>query len=136
MKLLTDELRARLPPLYSQEAEAEPMVYAKFFMPGTAGLGTSPKAANRRATFCSSASWSDSKASSATSCSRSSSRSQTRSGSTWSAIYRSAKASSPMLYPRPIHDGAGAAARPRFVRCVLLLRDQGTVLGLFFMARF
>ena len=35
MKLLTDELRARLPPLYSQEAEAEPTVYAKFFMPGT-----------------------------------------------------------------------------------------------------
>jgi hypothetical protein len=28
MKLLTDELRARLPPLYSQEAEAEPIVYA------------------------------------------------------------------------------------------------------------
>jgi hypothetical protein len=35
MKLLTDELRARLPPLYSQEAEAEPTVYAKFFLPGT-----------------------------------------------------------------------------------------------------
>ena len=35
MKLLTDELRARLPALYSQEAEAEPMVYAKFFLPGT-----------------------------------------------------------------------------------------------------
>ena len=35
MKLLTDELRARLPPLYSQEAEAEPIVYAKFFLPGT-----------------------------------------------------------------------------------------------------
>jgi len=35
MKLLTDELRRRLPPLYSQEAEAEPTVYAKFFMPGT-----------------------------------------------------------------------------------------------------
>ena len=35
MKLLTDELRARLPPLYSQEAEAEPVVYAKFIMPGT-----------------------------------------------------------------------------------------------------
>ena len=34
MKLLTDELRARLPPLYSQEAEAEPMVYAKFFLGG------------------------------------------------------------------------------------------------------
>ena len=36
MKLLTDELRARLPPLYSQEAEAEPMVYARFVLPGTA----------------------------------------------------------------------------------------------------
>ena len=35
MKLLTDELRKRLPPLYSQEAEANPTVYAKFFMPGT-----------------------------------------------------------------------------------------------------
>ena len=35
MKLLTDELRARLPPLYSQEAEAEPKGYAKFFLPGT-----------------------------------------------------------------------------------------------------
>ena len=36
MQLLTDELRARLPPLYSQEAETEPIVYAKFFLPGTA----------------------------------------------------------------------------------------------------
>jgi hypothetical protein len=35
MKLLTDELRARLPPLYSQEAEAEPVIYAKYFLPGT-----------------------------------------------------------------------------------------------------
>jgi hypothetical protein len=35
MKLLTDELRARLPHLYAQEAEAEPIVYAKFFLPGT-----------------------------------------------------------------------------------------------------
>ena len=35
MKLLDDQLRARLPPLYAQEAEAEPRVYAKFFMPGT-----------------------------------------------------------------------------------------------------
>jgi hypothetical protein len=34
MKLLTDELRARLPPLYSQEAEGEPTVYAKFFLSG------------------------------------------------------------------------------------------------------
>jgi hypothetical protein len=32
---LTDELRARLPPLYSQEAESEPVVYAKFFLAGT-----------------------------------------------------------------------------------------------------
>jgi len=35
MQLLTDELRARLPPLYSQEAEDEPWIYAKFFLPGT-----------------------------------------------------------------------------------------------------
>src|SRR6266852_2663370 len=35
MKLLTDELRAKLPPLYSQEAEADPMVYSKFFLSGT-----------------------------------------------------------------------------------------------------
>src|SRR6202171_2880832 len=35
MKLLTEELRARLPRLYSQEAEADPMVHAKFFLPGT-----------------------------------------------------------------------------------------------------
>lgn len=33
--LLTDELRSRLPPLYSQEKEADPVVYAKFFLPGT-----------------------------------------------------------------------------------------------------
>jgi hypothetical protein len=35
MQLLTNDLLARLPPLYSQEAEADPVVYAKFFMPGT-----------------------------------------------------------------------------------------------------
>ena len=35
MRLLTDELRARLPVLYSQEGEAEPVVHAKFFLPGT-----------------------------------------------------------------------------------------------------
>jgi|SRR5581483_7404342 len=35
MELLTEELRARLPALYSQEAEADPVVYAKFFLPGT-----------------------------------------------------------------------------------------------------
>ena len=32
---MTDELRSQLPPLYSQEAEDEPVVYAKFFLPGT-----------------------------------------------------------------------------------------------------
>ena len=35
MKLLTDALRAKIPALYSQEKEAEPVVYAKFFLPGT-----------------------------------------------------------------------------------------------------
>jgi hypothetical protein len=35
MQLLTEDLKARLPPLYAQEGEAEPIVHAKFFMPGT-----------------------------------------------------------------------------------------------------
>ena len=35
MSLLTDELRSRLPALYAQEAQADPVVYAKFFLPGT-----------------------------------------------------------------------------------------------------
>ena len=35
MGLLTDDLRACLPPLYSQEAEDNPIVYAKLFLPGT-----------------------------------------------------------------------------------------------------
>jgi hypothetical protein len=33
MKLLTAELRASLPPLYSQENVADPIVHAKFFTP-------------------------------------------------------------------------------------------------------
>ena len=33
MKLLTDELRQRLPPLYSQEGVKDPTVHAKFFTP-------------------------------------------------------------------------------------------------------
>jgi len=33
MRLLTDELRQRLPPLYSQEGKTDPMVYLKFFTP-------------------------------------------------------------------------------------------------------
>ena len=35
MRLLSDELRARLPQLYSQESSDDPIVYAKFFLPGT-----------------------------------------------------------------------------------------------------
>ena len=35
MPLLDDQLRGRLPPLLSQEAEADPFVYAKLFLPGT-----------------------------------------------------------------------------------------------------
>ena len=34
MKLLTEELRAKLLALYAQESEADPIVYAKFFLPG------------------------------------------------------------------------------------------------------
>src|SRR5712692_2175991 len=33
MKLLTKELRKKLPPLYSQEHEEDPMVICKFFHP-------------------------------------------------------------------------------------------------------
>src|SRR6266545_654014 len=33
MKLLTNELRKQLPPLYSQEQVADPMVICKFFYP-------------------------------------------------------------------------------------------------------
>ena len=35
MKLLTEELRKALPPLYSQENEKDPMVVCKFFLPLT-----------------------------------------------------------------------------------------------------
>ena len=35
MPLLTDELKSRLPPIWSQEAEGDPMVYAKLYLPGT-----------------------------------------------------------------------------------------------------
>lgn len=35
MALLTDELRSRLPPLYSQEAEPEPHIHCRFILPGT-----------------------------------------------------------------------------------------------------
>lgn len=35
MRLLTEELKNRLPPLYSQEGDGEPVVQAKLFLPGT-----------------------------------------------------------------------------------------------------
>jgi hypothetical protein len=35
MELLPEELRERLPPLLSQEAADEPLVYARYFLPGT-----------------------------------------------------------------------------------------------------
>ena len=35
MELLTKELREQLPPLYSQEHEADPLVICKFFTPDT-----------------------------------------------------------------------------------------------------
>ena len=34
MELLPDELRSRLPPIHAQEAEADPVVYARFSVPG------------------------------------------------------------------------------------------------------
>jgi Protein of unknown function (DUF2958) len=36
MRLLTTELRSKLPPLYSQEAEPDPVVPVKFFTPDSA----------------------------------------------------------------------------------------------------
>jgi hypothetical protein len=36
MSSTANELRAKLAALYAQEAEADPIVYAKFFLPGTA----------------------------------------------------------------------------------------------------
>jgi hypothetical protein len=35
MELLPDELKTRLPPLLSQEAVDEPVVYVRYFLPGT-----------------------------------------------------------------------------------------------------
>ena len=35
MQLLSEELRAQLPPLYGQEDESDAMIYAKFFTPWT-----------------------------------------------------------------------------------------------------
>ncbi len=35
MPLLPPELRKQLPPLYSQQQETNPMIYCKFFLPGS-----------------------------------------------------------------------------------------------------
>ncbi len=35
MELLPEELKTRLPPLLSQEAADEPIIYARYFVPGT-----------------------------------------------------------------------------------------------------
>ena len=35
MPLLTDELRSRLPPIHAQEAEADPVVFARYSLAGT-----------------------------------------------------------------------------------------------------
>lgn len=35
MPLIDVQLRERLPPLYAQEAEDDPVVFARFFLPGT-----------------------------------------------------------------------------------------------------
>jgi len=35
MNLLPENLKSRLPPLFSQEAEDDPHVYARLFLPGT-----------------------------------------------------------------------------------------------------
>ena len=95
MKLLTDELRAKLPALYAQSAEADPIVYAKFFLPGTGWTWYVTEGSQEDMTSCSfDSSWA-SKASSAISCSRSSKLSAARSASPWNATSRSAKAGSP-----------------------------------------
>ncbi len=38
MKLLTEELRRRLPPLYAQELAEDPIVHAKFFTPDSSWI--------------------------------------------------------------------------------------------------
>jgi len=35
MELLPDDLRQRLPKIHEQEAEEEPVVYVRYFLPGT-----------------------------------------------------------------------------------------------------
>ncbi|MEN6532645.1 MAG: DUF2958 domain-containing protein [Bryobacteraceae bacterium] len=36
MPLLTDQLRDELPPIFAQEADDDPIVYARFFLPDSA----------------------------------------------------------------------------------------------------
>jgi len=35
MAIISDQLRASLPPLFAQEADDDPVVYARLFLPGT-----------------------------------------------------------------------------------------------------
>ncbi len=35
MELLPEELKTRLPPIHAQEAEDDPVVFARYFIPGT-----------------------------------------------------------------------------------------------------
>jgi hypothetical protein len=70
MELLTAELRARLPALYSQEHDQDPMVHVSFSPPTQAGLGWSPKGRQTMTISFSSAMSSDSKKNGVTSCCR------------------------------------------------------------------
>jgi hypothetical protein len=35
MELLPEELKSRLPPIHAQEAEEDPMIFARYWIPGT-----------------------------------------------------------------------------------------------------
>ena len=58
MELLPDELRSRLPPLHTQEAEADPLVYARYYLPQTDSKWyTSAMEKPREKIFCFLVSW-------------------------------------------------------------------------------
>jgi len=52
MKLLTEELRRMIPPLYSQEQEADPLCQVKFFMPDGAFTWYVIEGSTREITGC------------------------------------------------------------------------------------
>lgn len=68
MELLTAELRASFPPLYTQENNKDPVVHCKF-RPGQTGPGLSPKANRKRMTSASSVTSAATKTSGAILCS-------------------------------------------------------------------